>query len=256
GRFAETVLESVLWRAVIAQLAPMSMENRLTLFPPGRLDVVLTHLLKHKAIVSRQSGPFATLDYAQVAALLDRLADLRDAYSNNSETLVSLLCFIDNAVVLCRPIADFFINMESRVKLIETMAFRLRLDRNKVDGIPAPRTNCQQAHALREPFLQNCPVEKSPSAPVDRPCPVLRSSGSASSTPSEEHVFVAGTRKKRVRFTKPLCVAVLRAPRRTQKAAKAQGVLKFAPACKAGGPSYDLRSKTKCKGGACSACAQ
>ncbi|XP_022663332.1 uncharacterized protein LOC111251217 isoform X3 [Varroa destructor] len=166
--FAETVVTSIVLKAVMAQLSPMPMEERRELFPSKKLAITLAYTLKYKRLLEERGEPFASLNYDRVATTLNALQKYREVDSKNPDRMKHYARFLSSAVTLLRNIAAFFPNMQTRVDLVASLsnAYQHHLPTNERVQHQAPEPQQRRSRldpaTLSKPYLQRTipPVRK------------------------------------------------------------------------------------------------
>ncbi|OQR74057.1 hypothetical protein BIW11_09340 [Tropilaelaps mercedesae] len=119
--FAETVVTSIVLKAVMAQLSSMPAAERRNLFPSKRLAPTLAYMLKYKRLLEQQGEPLASLNYDRVGTTLHALQKYRED-PKSLDRLKHFARFITSAAILTRSLADFFPNMRTRADLVAAIS--------------------------------------------------------------------------------------------------------------------------------------
>ncbi|XP_003737416.1 uncharacterized protein LOC100897368 [Galendromus occidentalis] len=121
AQFTEVVVASIVLKGVLAHLAPLPMERRREIFPSEKLATVLSLLLKNKSLLTTYTGPFSVLNYDRVAQTLTPLQQYEVTCRGDPQDekkFVFFARFANSAEILCRNIASYFPNMETRAELV------------------------------------------------------------------------------------------------------------------------------------------
>lgn len=121
-RFAETIVTSIVWKGSIALMAPLPMNIRLSMFPPKPLDGVLHDIGLHRKNLQDRNAVFAEIINFQQVDKTKVLLNVFHATPTSLERTINFLAFLKEAISLCQPIANMFVNMTSRVYLLDIVS--------------------------------------------------------------------------------------------------------------------------------------
>ncbi|OQR73579.1 hypothetical protein BIW11_09643, partial [Tropilaelaps mercedesae] len=124
--FAELISMSVIWKAIVALLAPMAMPSRLALFPFKPLKGVLEDILYHQKPLQTIYLHNMALDFSLVEKLIASFEDFLLS-PVGMKRAINFASVLDDLIELCHPIAKLFTSMRTRVDLLA--AVRVTLDR-------------------------------------------------------------------------------------------------------------------------------